>query len=157
MKGQQIVISAIPQGKFLEGTITDTSYPGMAMEVVPATTPIGGRFSYRHASRAAGTKGPVFILLEDDNQGGISTQQYQAGKRCRLYAPVMGEDLNLCLGEVSGTGTQHVTQGDLLEVDTDGRWMENSSGASAPFQVNETLTNQTFGSLVWCTYLGNQA
>lgn len=154
--GSTIIVSADPQGKFLEGIITDTSKPGQCVEIVPAVAPVGGRHSLRASSHADGAKGPVIVLLEDDLQGFGMTTAYVSGSRCRAYTPIMGEELNMLLGDVAGTGDS-VAIGDLFGVANGGKIKRNSSYASAPFQALEALAALTADTLVWCFYLGNEA
>jgi len=157
VKGTKIIVTAEPKGTFLEGIITDTSKPGTLMEKVPATAPVDGRFSYRHASRTAGSKGPICVLLEDGDQGQIYSTAYVANKRCFLYFPVAGEDLNLLVLDIAGTADD-VAIGDLFGVEaTGGKLHANSSYASAPFEANEVVTDPVADYWLWVTYLGNLA
>jgi hypothetical protein len=108
-------------------------------------------------TRADGDKGPVIILLPDSFQGFLATVAYVSGTRGFLYMPIAGEDLNLLVGDVAGTG-DIVTIGDLYGVTQNtGKLKVNAAFASAPFQANETLPALTADALVWFTYLGNLA
>lgn len=157
MKGQKIILSAEPRGVFMEGTITDASYPGMCMEIVPSTTFVGGRPSFRARSAAAGAKGPIFVLLPDTQGGQLATTVYTANTHGFLYAPAMGEELNMLVGDVAGTGDT-IAQGDLFGVNNDGKLKANSSYTSAPFQAMEAITSAlTADKLVWMIYHGNNA
>lgn len=157
MKGNEIIVSANPQGKFLEGTISGTPKPGTCMELVPATGLVGGRFTYRAVTRADGAKGPIYILLPDMLQGKMATDAYVSGTRGFLYAPIMGEDLNMLVADVAGTADD-VAIGDLFGVaQTSGKLKANSGFASAPFQANEVITDPTADYFLWVTYLGNLA
>jgi hypothetical protein len=155
-RGQEIIVSSEPRGVFDEGVIDDTSKPGTLMEMVPNAAFVGGRPTWRASSHAAGAKGPVVVLLPDQLQGKTATDAYVAGTRCFLYWPVAGENLNLLLGDVAGTG-DIVTQGDLFGSTTTGKIIRNSSYTSAPFQAMESLAAATADALVWVKYLGNQA
>jgi hypothetical protein len=177
-RGNEIIVSAHPMGKFEEGIITDTSLPGMFMEMVPATAFVGGRPSFRARSQSDGALGPICILRGDELQGKLSVgakqsdvtsggvtvkgnlavgDAYVAGTRCFVYWPVAGEDLNAILGDVAGTGDT-VTQGDLFGISSTGFLKADSSYTSAPFQAMETLAGAVTGrTVVWVKYLGQKA
>lgn len=155
-KGNEIILSAYPQGKFMEGTITDTSSPGMCVEIVPATAMIDGRPSFRARSLTAGAIGPVAVLLPDSMQGKLATDAYVANTRCFVYYPMAGEELNMLVGDVAGTGDT-IAIGDLYGVNNDGKLKANSSYASAPFEAMEASAALTADKLVWFKYNGNQA
>ncbi len=176
-RGTSIVVSADPKGHFDEGIIQDTSVPGTLMEMVPTTAPAGGRFNYRARSQAAGAVGPICVLREDVFQGklgvgaitpsvtsggvtkvggyGAVGDAYVSGTRCFLYWPIAGEELNLVLGDVAGTGDK-VTQGDLFAVNNNGKLIADSSNNDAPFQALETINPITADTVVWMRYLGRQ-
>ena len=157
MNGSLIIVSSETGGKFLEGTITDTSKPGTCMEIVPATTPIQGHHSYRACSRTAGLKGPIAVLLEDDLQGVVASGAYVAGTRGRLYMPLAGDDLNMLVGDIAGT-SDTIAIGDGFGVLNTGKLHPDSSYASVPFQAQEAYTSALLAdTLVWVKYLGNQA
>src|SRR5262245_41533943 len=104
-KGNQIIVSSNPKGQFLEGTIGDTSKPGTIMAVKAATEPIGGRLTYIAATRPADGGTVMFaVLLEDWEQGKTIDDAYVSGTRCKMYVPLVGEDVNVRVGEVAGTG-----------------------------------------------------
>lgn len=161
-----IILSAQPMGRFEEVIVNDTSSPGTVMELLPDQGPIGGRFTYRHASRVDGGKGPNPILLEDEQQGGLDTTAYTAGRRGRMYWPAAGEEFLMLRRYQPGTGTASDDQiGDLLEVDgatgmlqAVGTGGASGSHASAPFQLREPLDAPiTANVLIWVQYLGDNA
>lgn len=157
MKGIEIILSANPNGKFMEGIINDASKPGTLMEVVPAVAPVGGRMTYRAITRADGVKGPIFILCPDKYQGKLFSDAYVAGTRGFLYAPEMGEEFNMLVGDVAGTADD-VAIGDLFGgTQTTGKLKANAGFASAPFQSNEVIIDPIADYWLWVTYLGNQA
>jgi hypothetical protein len=156
-KGNTIVASAHPQGVFLEGVISGTPKPGTVMEVKPATPLTNGRETYQAVSRASGAIGAIFVLLEDDLQGKLPTDAYVTGTRGRLYAPIAGEELNMLVGDVSGSGDT-IAIGDLYGVTTvTGKLIKNSSFASAPFMAIESSVALTADTLICFKYLGNAA
>lgn len=179
-RGNSIIVSADPKGQFLEGIVSGTPKPGTLMEVVAGTDKVSGRFTYRAITRATGAKGPIFVLLEDDLQGklgvgaatspspaaytgqntpGAGGDAYVSGTRCRLYAPIAGEELNMLVADTTGTGSgDNVAIGDLFAGQTTtGKLTPNASYASAPFQAMESIGDIAADYMLWVTYLGNQA
>jgi hypothetical protein len=151
MKGNCIVVSDKPRGRFLEGIITDTSLPGTIMEVVPGVATQGGKFSYRASTRAAGKDRLLAVLREDDLQGFPATQAYVANTRCFLYVPTPGEEVNV-LTVVPGTGTGLVTTiGSYYECDGTGKaTLETGSPQSTPWLCLEAAHDVAAGGTpVW--------
>lgn len=138
-KGNSIIVTPEPKGRFTEGTISGTPVPGTCMEIVPSTDPVGGRFSYRARSTNDGTQGPIIILLEDLLQGKTKSDAYANGERGFLYFPVNGEEFNMAIRDQPGTGTLGVENiGDLLAVDgATGMLQAAGSSLSAPFTLLE--------------------
>ena len=167
-RGQTIVLTTQPQGKFLEGVIDSTPFPGYCMEIKPAVAPISGRHTWRARSTTAGSKGQVTILREDDLQGFLGLGAYRSfgprgpgtayvsGTRGFLYDPIAGEELNIYVKDVAGTADD-VAIGDLFGAAADGTWHSNSSYTSAPMQAMEVVTDPTADYMLWVTYLGNNA
>lgn len=151
-RGTGIIVSSEPRGIFMEGTITDTSKPGQLVEIVPNQTFVGGEPNFRARSQSNGAAGPIFVLLNDDEQGKLSTDAYVANTRCRVYVPLAGEDVNVLLGDATGTG-DIVTQGDLFGVSSLGKIIANAGFTSTPFQSMETLPGLSADTLVWCKRL----
>jgi hypothetical protein len=141
-KGNSIIVTPEPKGRFTEGTVSGTPVPGTCMELVPSTNPTGGRFSYRARSSADGTQGPIIILLEDLLLGKGKSDAYASGERCFLYFPVNGEEFNMAVRDQPGTGTAGVQNiGDLLAVDgASGMLQAAGSALSAPFTLLERGT-----------------
>ena len=158
MRGSKILLNANAHGLREEGTITDTSKPGTLMERVPATASVAGRFSYRACSATAGAKGPRVVLLENWVQGKIYSDAYAANERCFLYWPVAGDELNLILGDVAGTGDAAIAIGDVFGVNNDGKLKRNSSYTSTPFEALEAVSAGLAADyLLWVQYRGDQA
>jgi hypothetical protein len=176
-KGQNIIVTAQPQGKFLEGVMSGTPSPGMCGEIVPSVAPISGRHSWRVRSLTAGSKGQVAIFREDDLQGFLGLGAYRSfpsditggpssprapgtayvsGTRGFLYDPIMGEELNIYIKDIAGTADD-VAIGDLFGAAADGTWHSNSSYTSAPMQSMEQIFNPNADYMLWVTYLGNNA
>lgn len=159
MRGSKILINPDADGYRTEGTITDTSKPGTCMEKVPATAAIGGRFSWRAKSSAAGLKGPNVVLLENWVAGKIFSDAYAANERCFLYYLETGDDVNMLLGDLAGTSDPAIAIGDLFGTTTTGKIIRNSSYNALPFEANEPYAINTILADIWlwCTYRGDQA
>lgn len=160
MRGNTIIVSSNPQGKFDEGTASGSILPGSHVEPVPATADTNGRFTYRNVTRGNGAKGPIIIALDDDLQGKLVTDAIVSGTRMRLYTPLAGEELNLVLSESSGTGTVNETAiGDKLAVQmTSGQLMAGGALVSTPYTLLERVSLDTLvDTLHHVRYDGNNA
>lgn len=104
-RGQIIVISSQPQGKFMDVVVSGTPKPGTCMEIVTSFH-TGNRHQVRaYQPGTDGRRGPVIVLLERDVLGQNITDAYADGSWGRAYAPIAGEELNMLVKDVSGTGT----------------------------------------------------
>jgi hypothetical protein len=158
MKGSKIVLNPNSQGLRTEGTITDTSKPGTLMEKVPATAAVGGRFSWRARSSTEGAHAQIAVLTENWVQGKIYSDAYAANERCFIYYPKAGDDLNLILLDIAGTGDAAIAIGDLFGVTTSGKLKRNNSFGACPFESNETVAAGLADDyLLWVTYRGDNA
>ena len=167
-KGNAIIVTADPCGVFKEGVIDATPNPGFIMELKPAVAPVSGRHTWRARSTTAGSKGGIWVLLGDKDQGKLSVgaiasfgmpavgDAYVSGTRGFLYAPLMGDELNLVVKDVAGTADD-VAIGDLFGVNATGSITANAAYTSAPFQAMEVVTDPTANYLMWVLYLGNNA
>jgi len=160
MKGTEIIVSAYPRGVREECVISGTPKPGTCLEIVPATLPINGRFTYRLVTRANGSKGPVVIAEKDRLQGKTELDAYVSGTQGFIYWPQAGEEFNMVIRETVGTGTAGIVNiGDLLAIEAGtGELMAAGALASAPFQLLEHPSEPIKAdTLHWVKYLGNQA
>lgn len=156
-KGNSVILTAHPKGTFREGYISGTPKPAVCLEVVPATALVSGRETFRVVTRASGAIGEINVLDADWMQGKTTSDAYVSGSRCFGYNPVAGEELNMRVTDVAGTGDD-VAIGDLFGVEQNtGCIKANSSYASAPFQALEAVTDPAADYLLFCRYLGNQA
>lgn len=159
--GNKILVNTEPKGRRQSCIISGTPKPGTHMEMVPATGPNGsGLYTYRTLTRADGAKGPLVVLLEDDEQGKTATDAYVSGTVGKLYWPLAGDELNLLKRDQPGTGTVGFDNvGDLLAIDgASGMLQAGGSLASQPYQLLEDLTaDQSANSLVFVQCLGGTA
>jgi hypothetical protein len=144
-KGNGIIVSADPKGRFEEIIITDTSKPGTLMEVVPATEPVSGRFKMRCFQRGSdGQRTPICILLDDVLQGIPVGTAYVANTRAQVYYPLSGEEMNVLLLDVAGTGDTHAIGDFLIAKSGSGKFVVTTgTPQSEPFIVRETLAAPT--------------
>lgn len=162
-RGNTIICSANPQGKFLEGTIVGTPKPGTLMQIKAATEPTNGRFSYEPYAPGTGDGTPrqILVLLPDELQGKTIDDAYETGKRGFLYCPILGEELNVRRTDVTGTGsgTEDIAIGELLLI-VDGTGHVSpvavgivNAGARYPFYSLETM-NDPINPLLFVSYAG---
>ncbi len=157
MQGQRIVVSTVQHGRHEEGIILGTPKPGTWMEMTTAVA-VGGRFSFQAVTRNTGTKGPLIILEEDNQQGKTVNDAYVAGTRGPLYWPQAGDQLNAIVADVAGTAQHNVAIGDLFVIQqTTGKLVANSSNNAIPFQALEAVTDPQTDYLLFGQVLGDQA
>lgn len=162
MKGNEILLSFTGgEGRQrIEGVISGTPKPGTIMELVPATAPIGGRFTYRvwQPGTGDGTPGAMYILDTDPDQGKLFSDAYVSGTRGFLHQLLPGDEVNVRKADISGTGsaTEDVAIGDKFYV-VDGTGMISkvavgvlNAVAVQKFQSQEAFVDQAAETLVWC-------
>ena len=158
MRGERIVISADPQGKFLDGIVYGTPKPGTVMQVRASAgiDEATGRPTFEVFNRDFdGQHGIMAVLCENDMEGDRATVAYATGTLCQLYVPIAGEELNMLVKDVSGTADDH-SLGAMMMVD-DGTGMlvtAYGSAESEPFQLLEALTDITEDTLAHCLFTG---
>lgn len=160
MKGSRIeVASKGGRGVYEEVIVVGTPVPGIVMEIVPGTDPVGGVFSYAPYGTAGhdtgqgiendGDRKAIAILLENDAEGKIFSDAYTTGTRGRVYYPAMGEQFNMRIGNISGTGDDYVIGTELMVSNDDteadlGELMVADNDAQAhPFTILEANTDVT--------------
>jgi len=158
--GTPIIVSADPQGKFMEGIIGSgmTPKPGTIMQRDASVALKSGRHTYVVYNRDADGNlpaGSYWVLLNDTLQGRAVTTAYAAGERCFLYSPRAGEELNLLLLDVAGTGDDH-TIGEILMVDDGTGKLIATTGSpeSEVAQLLETVTDPVADTLAWVQWTG---
>ena len=158
-KGNEIIVSADPKGVFLEGTVYGTPKPGTVMKV-RATALVGGRPVWEvYDTTGDGYPGIVAVLLADQLQGGLATDAYVTGAHCFIYCPIAGEELNMLVADVAGTGTsgsEAKAIGDILMIDDGtGKLVDDSSGLRKPFILLEAQAEPVSAdALLHCMYTG---
>ena len=160
MKGNEIMVSSEPRGRFVEGIIGSglTPKPGTIMQIDYTVALKGGRWTWKLYDRAADgdrPKGPIIVLTEAHLKGGTSSDAYAEGDRAFGYIPLAGDELNVRLKDIAGTGDDH-TIGEVLIIDDGTGLLIATTGSpqSEPFTLQETVTDPTADTLAWCVYTG---
>jgi hypothetical protein len=153
-KGSEIIVSANPQGKFLEGYVSGTPKPGTIMQIKAATAAVEGRFTWEAFNRNAdGDFGICAVLLPDSLQGAPVDTAYVSGARCFLYVPLPGEEMNVLKLDVAGTADDFAIGDYLMVDDGTGKVLATTGPTGAvwqPFICLETVTDPTADQLVYC-------
>jgi hypothetical protein len=154
-KGNEIVVISNPKGMFLEGIVYGAPKPGTLMEVKAGVAPITGRQTWQAYSGTTGKPALVAVLMQDYLQGKLATDAYVSGSRCFLYCPIAGEELNVLVKDITGTGDD-VTIGEQFMIDSGtGKLVINSNGTMVPFIALEAVTDPVADTLCWCMYTGH--
>lgn len=161
-RGNTIIVSCgdSPKGVFVEGVVGvgQTFYPGMIVQRDATVALKSGRASYTVFNRDADGDHPAGALwvvtgMLSALQGKSLTDSIAAGERVQLYCPIAGEELNLLVGDVAGTGDDH-SAGEILMVD-DGTGKLIATTGSPEVEVAlllETITDPTADTLAWCEW-----
>lgn len=159
-RGNQIIVSAEPGGKFNEGYIGAgiTPKPGTVLQEDKSVALKGGRPTYKLFDGAADGSlplGPIWILLENWLLGKDVDTAYAAGERCQVYCPKAGDELNMLFLDIAGTTDDHPAGEVAVIDDTTGKLVVSAgTEATAPFRLNETITDPAVDTLAWVTYSG---
>lgn len=155
--GNSIVISENPRGRFQEGYVNAALKPGTCVQIdVSEGKGTDGRFDWEaYNTSADGEQRLVAVLVEDDMQGYDMTTAYASGGRCKLYFPIPGDELNMLVANLAGTGDDHAF-GDILMInDGDGKLIATTgSPESEPFQLLEAIVDPTADTLAHCIFTG---
>lgn len=159
-RGNGIIVSSEPKGKFTEGIIKtgETPKPGTILQIDPTVSLVGGRHTYKiYAPGADGEQplGAFWVLLENSLLGKTATDAYAAGDRCFLYSPLPGDELNLIVLNISGTADDHAL-GEKLMVDTGtGKLIATTGTPETEVAVLlEAITDPTADTLAWVQWSG---
>ena len=146
MKGNEILISAEPNGRFLEGIVYGTPKPGTCMQIKAATEPNSGRLTWEVFNQTAdGDARLVAVLLQDALQGRTFDDAYASGDRCFLYCPLPGDELNMLVTDINTGTSDTFAIGDLLMIDDGTGKLVDATGTaqSESFIVMETFLDPT--------------
>jgi hypothetical protein len=145
-------------GAQVEGVVAtgETFYPGMIVQVDPSVALKNGRHTYKIFDRGADGDqplGPHVVVIENYLLGKLMTDSYAAGEQFFGYVPLMGDELNLLLLNLSGTADDH-TAGEILMVD-DGTGKLIATTGTPEMEVAvllETITDPVADTLAWCRW-----
>lgn len=153
----KIVLSGQPMGRFLEGIVSGTPKPGQMLQIKAATEPVGGRHTWEVFNGAAdGEQTLVAILCENDFLGKGPTDAYADGERCKLYCPIPGDELQVLLENIAGTGDYFAIGDKLMVNDGTGKFIATTgSPESEPFIVLETVAAITADTLCHVIFTGH--
>lgn len=152
-RGNKILITSNPRGHFAQGVITGTPKPGICLSI---SAPFGslGWHTWVPFSATSGHRRTVAVLLENELKGGSLTDAYITGDIVPIYFPAPGEELNMLIADVVGTGDDHPALQMLMIQTATGMLIAESSPESEPFQLLETLTDPVADTLAPCMYTG---
>lgn len=166
MRNSTIIVSTgrSPSGVFREGIVksANTFYPGMVVQRDPTVALVEGVPTYKiYDSDADGgrPKGALWVVTEtlQIEQGKNITDSIAAGERVMCYSPRAGEELNLLLGDVAGTGSaSDFDAGDILIVDDGTGVLIFSSGTpeTEVAMMLESIADMTANTLGWVEWTG---
>lgn len=165
-RGNEIIVSSEPRGRFTECFVSGTPKPGTVMELKQSVAMKSGRWTYEPAGTTAnsgvtrgmaadGNRLPIAVLLPDHLQGKTASDAYADGDRGFLYFPVAGEELNMLIENQSGTADDFVIGDKLIVDDGTGKLLISASTPeSEPFVCLENITDPTADTLAWCLFTG---
>lgn len=169
-KGNRIVVTPHPRGRFEECIVSGTPKPGTVMEYKTGSTDIGGRRNMEAAgtTAAAGSHGMnadgdniaicVLVCFADHAACPLAkgpTDAYADGERGAVYWPVEGEELNVLFMNQSGTADDVAVDDKLIVDDGTGKVFKSTGTVeSEPFQANEAIVDPTADQLLWARYTG---
>lgn len=155
--GSNIVLNPNQErGVRLEGTISGTPKPGTCMEIV-ATALVNGRPTYRvYQPGTDGEQRLVVVLDKNPFNGQLATDAYADGDHGFLYCPLPGEELNMLVADVSGTGDDHAI-GDVMMIDSGTGLLIITTGSPEmeSFVLLEAATDPTAAALMLAMYTGH--
>lgn len=166
MRGSTIVLSTNgpPRGSWREMTVKtgQTFYPGMAVQTDSSVALVEGVHTakiYDADIDGGRPKGALYVVTEilQVEQGKTITDSIAAGERCMCYCPLPGDQLNILLGDVAGTGSpsDFAAEDIVIPDDTTGLFiLSTGTPEIEPFKLLETQADLTANSLCWAEYTG---
>lgn len=162
-RGNETIVSSDPRGILTEGIVkaAETHYPGMVCLRDASVALVTGRHTYKIYDESADGDQPtgafwVVTNLLGSLVGKTAAQSYAAGERASYYSPVAGEELNLLIKDIAGTGDDHAL-GEKLIVDTGTGKLIATTGSpeTEVAQLLEVITDPTADTLAWCQWSGH--
>jgi hypothetical protein len=158
MKGNQIFVRGCPERRQAYAKTGQTLKPGMIGEIDLATAEVAGLPTiqiYARGTNGHRPRGPLCIIVEDMLQGKAYDDNYAEGDLVSYMIPKAGDEYNLIIADVSGTGDTK-SAGDALMVENATGKLLVTAGTpqSTPFALVETLGVVTADTLGHCIYSG---
>lgn len=164
MKGTRIIVTSRPRGVYEDVFVVGTPKPGTVMEI-NNTAQVGNVFSYSVYGTFAhdtgqgiendGDRKAIAILLEKDQESAIYSDAYVTGDMGRVYYPAMGEQFNMLVEDVSGTGDDFFISEEMMVDDGTGKLLTADGNAQAhPFTCMEVVTDPLADHWMWCRFNG---
>jgi hypothetical protein len=159
-RGNEIIVTADPKGQFEEGLVKsgDTFKPGMIVQKDLSVDLVGGRhtFTIYNADADGGRpKGAFWVvtnLLQALIGGGVDVD---ITDRAQMYCPRAGEELNLLVLNIAGTGDDHAAGEMLIVDDTTGKLIATTGTPETEVaMLKETITDPVADTLAWCEWTG---
>ena len=165
MRGTEIIVSSNPLGRRFEGIIASgqTFSPGMVVQMDPTVDLVNGKHTCKIYDRDADgdrPAGPLIVVDYDCLGGKTAADAWPVGSSANIrfagYIPMAGDELNMLLKDISGTGDDH-TKGEILMVDDATGKLIATTGSpeSEPFLLLESVTDPTADTLAWVVYSGH--
>ncbi len=160
-RGNEIIVTADPKGQFETGYLDSAGYPGMIYQKNYATALIGGRHTFTVYNRDADGNMPagsywVLTNLLQAMIGALATAEIAAGEQAMFYSPRAGEEINLLLENIAGTGDDHAVGEILMVNDGTGKLIATTgTPESECAALKEAVTDPTADQLVWCEWTGH--
>lgn len=159
-RGKSIVVTADPKGQFDEGFVGSgvTLYPGMIVQRDKSVALKGGRHTYVPYNRDADgniAAGAHWVVTErlQSMIGKTYSESIAAGDRIQVYSPRRGEELNLLVENLSGTGDDHAIGAQLMVNDGTGKLIATTGTPEEEVaNLNEAITDPTADTLAWCEW-----
>ena len=163
MRGNRTLVHPIDFGNRTgEGFVKagQTFYPGMGVIRDPSVALKFNRHTYKIYDESADgdrPNGGVYIVTGELSLlfGNDQTVAYAAGEVFSFVKPQLGDEFNLLIKNLAGTGDDH-TKGEKLILDTGTGMFIATTGTpeTEMAQLLETITDPTADTLAWCAWSG---
>lgn len=162
-RGTRIVVSDQPRGRWEELYVGSgvTLYPGMIVQKDLSVALKGGRETvilYDADADGGRPKGGPFLVATNELGAMVGrdyTTAIPAGEKELFYTPYAGDELNLLIANLSGTGDDHAIGEVLIVDDTTGKMIATTGSPETEVAVlKEAITDPTADTLAWCQWTG---
>jgi hypothetical protein len=162
-RGKSIIVTADPKGQIDEGYVGSgvTLYPGMIVQRDLAVALKGGRWTYVPYNRDADGNIPAgsYWVVTERLQAMIGrtfSDSIAAGDRIQVYSPRAGEEINLLIENLAGTGDDHSIGEMLMPNDGTGKLIATTgTPESECARLQEAIVDPTADTLAFCEWTGH--